>query len=152
MKQYRPNKLCVQCKGDCCKRLPGIAYPKELGLPRITELKKRLTSGEWTIDWWEGDPRDGASELDCSYYIRPAVKGEEGKLTDPSYGGGCTFLAEKGCELSFNKRPLGCRMLEPKPNRECDSHGYNKQHAALAYLPYQKEIETIIDSQEREGE
>lgn len=53
---------------------------------------------------------------------------------------GCTFLTPKGCELDFDSRPMGCRALEPSPDRHCVPHSGGMAEFALAWAPYQEAI------------
>jgi len=63
-----------------------------------------LASGRWTLDWWEG-------QTPAPYFVRPAIKGHEGRLFHLGCGGECTFLGPGGCEL--RRHPLQCRLLRP---------------------------------------
>jgi len=53
--------VCSKCGGACCKRVPGIYAPEQLGAPNKKTLAARLysmlLSGVAQVDWWEGDPR-----------------------------------------------------------------------------------------------
>jgi len=135
-KNYLNIELCKECGGSCCKRMPGGCFPEDFGKPLLKNLIEAFKSGNWAIDWWEGDPTE-KNELEKAYYIRPKIKGAD-NLFDPTFGGECVFLNDKGCELLPEERPLSCRMLEPKPKVEnCIHHlGNEKQKAALAWLPF----------------
>ena len=130
----KPN-LCTPCGGMCCKTLPGSASPSDF--PTEELRSEALSSGRWCIDWWEGDPREGKDEVDTAQYMRPATKGKEGKLFDPSWGGECTFLTEKGCELTPDKRPAQCRAVVPHPNNDdckVDNENFTRQAIAISWL------------------
>jgi Fe-S-cluster containining protein len=136
-KNYLNIKLCKECGGACCKRLPGAAFPKDFGEKSLLEnLVKAFKRNKWAIDWWEGDPT-GKNKLEKAYYIRPKIKGAD-NLFDPTFGGECIFLNNKGCELPPEERPLSCKLLEPKPKgKNCIHHlGNEKQKAALTWLPF----------------
>lgn len=110
MKEYPPTKQCQICQKVCCKLLPGACVPEDLmrmysGGTLEEAVNAALKSGRFSIDWYEGGLP--------SYFIRPATKGKEGVVRDPSWGGICTFLTNKGCSLEFEKRPLICRALKP---------------------------------------
>ena len=136
-KNYLNSKICKECGGACCKRMPGACFPEDFEKPLLENLMEAFESGNWSIDWWEGDPRDNKDNLEKAYYIRPRIKGIS-KLFDPTWGGECIFLRKKGCALSPEERPTTCRMLEPKPEgKSCISHdGAEKRGAALAWLPF----------------
>ena len=114
---HKDEALCSACKGQCCKNMPGICLPEDFDHD-YSKVKETLKGGRYAIDWWEDDIP--------VYYIRPALKGKEGKLLDPAWSGTeCTFLEEKGCTLSLEARPAQCRQLEPaKPI--CIEHIGNK--------------------------
>lgn len=57
--------ICGPCGGACCKNMPGSTHPDEWGSTpqEISEaVTKALLSGRWSVDWWEGDPRDRITE------------------------------------------------------------------------------------------
>ena len=116
-KPYVTPDICGPCGGQCCLKVPGANWPQDFGLPRIKkQLREALDSGRYAIDWWEGDPRHDYhddDEMGCAYFVRPAVKGMEGVLRDPTWGGPCTFLEEGvGCVLDPKQRPRACRWLD----------------------------------------
>jgi Fe-S-cluster containining protein len=138
----RPD-LCTPCGGKCCKSMPGGTHPSDWGAPNTDVMLERLAtafrSGLWAIDWWEGDPR-GLEEGDQEYvsqgfYVRPATKGDEGRVFYASWGGECTFLTATGCSFGHDDRPLECRTLEPKYPYRCEQH-HGKHLTAIAWLPY----------------
>ena len=142
---YLNEKMCRDCGGTCCKRIPGIAHPEDF-LPNLEHrLQAALFSKMWAVDWYENfDDGDG-------YYIRPAVVGARGPY-DPAWGGRCIFLAKNGCELSADHRPYGCRMLEPNLHFtgrvDCLQHVDGNEHyqAAVAWAPFSEIIKKIADS------
>lgn len=133
----RPS-LCAPCGGQCCKKLPGCAYPEDF--PTKEALQAALDSGRWCIDWWDGDAREGMDELSRTLFVRPAIKGHEGQREHASWGGECTFLGPNGCELKPSKRPTECRSLEPRKD-DCYMHnGHGKKSAAVAWLHRAEEL------------
>ena len=137
---YLNVKICKECGGACCKRMPGSAYPEDFKEPLLESLVEAFKSGNWAIDWWEGDPTNKNS-LEKAYYVRPRTKGNN-NLFDPSWGGECIFLNERGCTLEPEERPQSCRLLEPKLGGEdCIHHnGTGKRGAAIAWLPFTKVV------------
>ena len=131
---------CTECGGECCKNLPGACLPSDFGLPgSFTKLDKAFESGRYCIDWWEGDPREGKTEYEHGYFVRPATKNRIGTKYDPSWGGECNFLTENNCELEPNDRPSVCQNLEPIREDDCIAH-IDRQYAAIAWLPYYDKI------------
>ncbi len=91
--------------------MPGACAPDDImtmfpSESLIDSVDLALKSKRFCIDWYEQESP--------GYYIRPATKGKEGAVRDPSWGGTCTFHSKSGCELSFEKRPIGCKVLKPK--------------------------------------
>ena len=118
--------------------MPGAAYPSDFGHD-FQKVKEAIDSGRWCVDWWEGDVADG--DRDRTFYVRPATKGNEGLTHDPSWGGECVFLGEKGCVLSSEERPTECRHLVPNPKFRCVLEGIvGKKGAAIAWLPFEKQL------------
>jgi len=150
---------CGVCAGACCKNLPGTTAPQEWGRTRqeiFENVVKALRSKRWTIDWWEGDPRDvrGQSRtpgaLTQTYYVRPAIKKREGEVFHAGGGwganatGDCSFLGPRGCELPSGRRPVECRALiagpynEKEKYHECKGDArYGKKMNAMRWIPYQ---------------
>ena len=136
--------ICGPCGGKCCKLLPGAALPEDLGLPSIDRLSAALRSRQWAVDWWEGDPRDDRDEIAQGYFLRPATKDANRWPLDGSWGGECVFLRNSGCSLEHDARPAGCRSLEPVMGGGCVLHAASKREAAVAWLPYHKEIMAAV--------
>ena len=142
---YENKKICSACGGQCCNTLPGACFPSDFNLPGdISFLETALKTGRWAIDWWEGDPRQGGNEYSRGFFVRPAIKGQEGKMFDGSWGGVCTFLKNDCCALDADKRPSNCRNLEPKESG-CITHDDSKRGAAIAWIPYYKILEDMED-------
>lgn len=148
---YLKPDVCAECGGECCKNLPGAAMPEDFPGDLFTELVKAFKTGKWAVDWWEGDPREDKMELSKAYFIRPATTDSK-FIYDPAWSPArCVFLADAGCELEPEKRPTGCRLLEPKhPHGHCEAHGATKQQAAIAWLPYTEIIEAAVSEAEEE--
>lgn len=141
---YENAEICIACKGECCKQLPGANFPEDFNMENTTEkLINALTSGKYAIDSWEGDPGDNIDTT--AYYVRPATKEMKvselvlGNIYDYSWGGECVFLTDMGCELEAKDRPLGCRALKPKKDKGdiCIEHNNTaKRNSALAWRKY----------------
>ncbi len=141
-KTYENKEICSECGGECCDNMPGAAYPSDFDCDK-NKIINALKSGKWAIDWWPRGIRKKAG-----YYLRPAVKGKEGTIKDPSWGGKCTFLTKKGCTLKAIDRPRECRFLEPRPQKRdaygCKVHSNTgKYNAGVAWLKYNSFLETI---------
>ncbi len=126
MKGYRETEMCVRCEGECCRRQPGHCLPSEFESEHA--VRAAVTSGMYTI----------VLLLDAhikARVVRPHYK-------DPGRMVGCVFLREKGCELPFEARPYGCRMLRPREQDagHCEPEGISIVEAAMmweqsGYLP-----------------
>lgn len=149
--EFEASDICGACGGKCCKSMPGATHPADWGAPNenimFDRLVVALSSGRWAIDWWEGDP-SGLDASDSRYvdhglYVRPATKGNEGRLYDASWGGECTFLTPNGCSFQHGDRPTECRALEPKYPYRCEQH-HGKQVTAIAWLPYHDLLKQVV--------
>ena len=102
--------MCSTCGGSCCKSYAGWYHPKQV----LAILEKYKSTGNlsdgYKIDAYEGE--------DSIYVLRPTHTNSSNSDYDLSWGGQCVhFINEKGCNLSFNDRPLQCQSLtcsEPK--------------------------------------
>lgn len=155
-------KICGPCAGECCKAAPGIALPEDFGAPNTAHLFFRLAAalrtGRWTLDQWEGDPRDGfedgvPGQLDGAPFVRPAIVGREGQLLHrPWLLGPCTFLTPAGCSMEFEQRPHECRSLVPTVGLRCTSHDKHRgrQDYAIAWVPYIAVVKSVIEQLQAE--
>ncbi len=91
---YENEELCASCEGKCCKFLSGAADPGDIirsfGEPLALAVEKALLSGNWVVDWWEGDPRnefsrDNLGAVNRGYYLRPRIASDQGNFC-PSWG------------------------------------------------------------------
>ncbi len=147
---YENEELCASCEGKCCKTISGAADPDDIvrnfGEPLTLAVEKALLSGNWVVDWWEGDPRnefsrDNLGAVNRGYYLRPRITSDQGNFC-PSWGNSrCLFLAEAGCKLEMDLRPVQCRSLEPVAGGDCILHsGGRKQEVAITWLPHHDAI------------
>lgn len=168
-------KACSVCEGACCKEIPGESVPadwsNDSGEIDWDLVREALSTEEWCIDWWEGDPRFERFEDGQVYmapYIRPRHDKSKG-VRDPSWWGGtCVFLADTGCRLSPIRtspadkvRPAGCRNLianikvtsAGKIHNRCFSEigRQFKKEAAIAWLPYHERLLSIVSEIEDKG-
>jgi len=127
MKEYLPNKLCVECKGKCCKRMPAPYAPNDI-LRIFESIEKAIKSNTVAIDWWETS--------EPLYFIRPKTKGTT-KLYDASWGGECIHLTKNGCELPRNKMPHYCKTLEATKSG-CNDHHHKHNSKYWAGLSWKK--------------
>ena len=136
--------LCMRCGGACCKHFPGASHPSDWPFDLVTALADALTSKRYAADWRE--PSGGEK---ATFYVRPAVARSvyyEPKLVyDGSWGGVCTFWSAAGCELPLRRRPLSCRMMEPRQAlygrgpAHCWAHASHRS-IVRAWIPYQQAI------------
>lgn len=138
--------VCTKCGGVCCKQLPGHTTPSDFDND-FNIVEEALLSGRYAVDWWENYEEVETAGAN-GWYIRPATKGMEGELKDGSWGGECTFLTDKGCELSFENRPEGCRELIPAPDSKEGCYTIAKEdgklRSARAWEKYDTEISRLL--------
>ena len=132
---YPPTDKCRSCNGCCCKVAPGNLWPCDLSALSAQAVAAHL-AGPYSLDWWEGDPREGCEELSRALFLRPAVRGHERAVAHAGFGGTCALLSRAGCDLSFDDRPTGCRIVNPETCMDRTGPNGN-QLAALEWLPYQ---------------
>lgn len=119
-------------------------------------LEVALRSGDWSLDWWEGDVRGGErgdeGMLDRTLFVRPATVSGRGRLFDPSYGDRCGFLRDDvGCSLSEAARPYGCLDLMPVQGGNClRSEGEKKSSDIFLWVSFQDFLEEVGKKLRRE--
>jgi len=145
---YEKPSICAKCKGVCCKGIPGACYPKDFSY-NTDNIFQALKSGLYSIDSWEGSLDGKDKPYYCFYFIRPAIKGYEGSIYHPSWGGECIFLTSKGCKLPADKRPAECGLIEPKENGPCIGHNNaGKEESARRWDSYNPWLNSLIYPEE----
>lgn len=131
--------------------MPGAVYPEDLKEVTVEHISALINQG-YQFDSWDGDPRVDKGEevpleehVDRGWYLRPQTVDSRGELYDPSWGGKCIFLTNKGCSMAFKERPRECRTLTPSPDFKCKGdETTNKQGSAIAWIPYHSIIEGVF--------
>lgn len=157
MKDFINNEnkeFCRICGGKCCKNC-GCAFSPRDFKGEITKerLEKLLKTGLVSLDWWDGDPSnitDSAlnDTVEIAFFIRIRnLMLDHGNILapiiDPSFGGKCSLLTNKGCKLSFEHRPLQAQALIPKPREISCEDGYNKRDCCIEWLKYDNILKEI---------
>lgn len=104
--------FCKGC-GGCCKSQPGGYSPDQFSSE--DEIINLIASNKAILDWW-------VHGIENIYYLRPKKVTEFGYISaswPPK--GDCIHLSEKGCALSWSKRPHNCRALRAFAPKECDT-------------------------------
>lgn len=149
------STLCKACQHRCCENMGCEIYPidviKKYGEISVDTIEKLIATGYVSIDWYSGDPRNGMHELEKGYYLR--MRNKDAPISDPCFEGECIAYDKKtGCKLSFENRPLGGRILCPKPDMTCDygsfegsAHRNGKRMASIHWVPYHDILKSIAD-------
>lgn len=142
---YLPTKVCSECRGKCCSRCPGPYHPSDFPKPITAEyLLELLENRTIVIDWRQPNGR-------ATYFLRPPCVQDNGHYVSfHSLRGECSFLAERGCSLPVERRPLGCRSLKPSNNgsRVCRTT-YTQYKAFRSWARHRRVLERIMDIVER---
>ena len=131
---FEPTEACAKCKGNCCKHMGCHFSPSDFEEVTYDALAAEIEKGYISIDWWEGDRN--------LYFLR--MRNKKAPIVDPSWGGECKLLTDKGCPLPFEKRPLGARSLEPSEDGRCISH-YGKYDCAKEWLKYDRILQKLVE-------
>lgn len=124
--EYCDPDICTKCGGSCCKNMGCHFAPSDFPELSFDFLKNEIEKGYISIDWWEGDHYP-------EHYLRMRHKNAD--IVDPSWGGECVMLTDKGCSFPFDKRPLGARALEPREKGQCVVH-YSKEECKNEWGQY----------------
>lgn len=138
------KSICAKCGGCCCKSMSCHLHPDDVfkgNKPSLELLVVFLASGNYSIDWWEGDTNSTNQCYDMFFYLRPRHVGNV-TLFDGSYGGKCIFLTPNGCSLDWEDRPLGGKALVPEANGRCHSE-WTKFDSAKAWRKYHSWFDKI---------
>lgn len=141
-KKYFDHSICTMCGGACCQNMAGSYHPDDFNVPVTKEIIfECLKSDKIGVDWWEGSLSDPPNGHDTKY-LRPRHVGEP--AIKGSWGGVCVnWSKELGCSLTDETRPFQCKKLIPNYPKPC-SHNKedkaDKKDIAIAWIPYQTEI------------
>ena len=134
------KSICSKCKGRCYQRYAGIFHPDDFEQVTYESIESVLLKGEASIDWYEELHHDD-KHYPRGYFVRMRHKG--GDIVDPSWGAECIHWSmETGCNILFDNRPYGCKVLAPieydKGDYSCGYNDdvYNKRTAAIDWIPY----------------
>ena len=135
-------KLCAECKGKCCKGMGCHFSPDDFKDLSYEGLKKEIEKGYISIDWWEGNPFDDESNYDNGLLLR--MRNVGAPVVDPSWGGRCILLTEKGCPFTYEERPRGGRDLIPD-EKGCYTT-YDKQQCAQDWYKHKETLEKLKEN------
>ena len=133
-------EICSKCKGKCCKGMGCHYSPDDFKEISYEILKKKIEEGNISIDWWEGNPFNDDRNISRAFFLR--VRNENSPIVDPSWGGRCKLLTDKGCSLPYKDRPKGGRDLIPNESFQCDTT-YNKDDCARDWYIYNDILEKL---------
>ncbi len=126
MEGYPETEMCSHCGGECCRRQPGYCLPADFA--STTAVRAAVESGKYTI----------VLLLD-EHVMARVIRPQHRDTLRKEY---CIFLQADGCELPFEDRPYGCRMLRPRQNDggHCEPRGITiadagKMWEESTYLP-----------------
>lgn len=133
---FNATEACSRCKGACCKNMGCHFAPTDFKEITFDALKVEIEKGFISIDWWESD--------EPQYFLR--MRHKDADIVDPSWGGECILLTDKGCPLSFEERPLGARSLKPRDNDGgCCMGNYGKEECKNDWLEYDDILKQLVE-------
>lgn len=137
---HPPARFCKECEGACCERCPGPYHPSDFPNKITTDyLWELLENGRAVVDWTK-DTRKARP----TYFLRPPSIYDNGHFISAHSRGSCVFLAEGGCILPFEERPLGCKNLKPSSDHVCKST-YCQPQAFRSWSKHKKVILEVMD-------
>lgn len=122
-------EMCKFCGGSCCKRCACDCSPKDFDND-VNKMREALLTGNYSIDYSRQDANafiiaNNQISLDTDkvktiqnqfFFVRPKNLGRPivDFIHKKDDEGPCIFWShEKGCALSYEKRPKGGRTLIP---------------------------------------
>lgn len=123
--------LCSRCKGRCCKETGCFFMPEDFERIEVRYLKNEVDKGYISIS--AALSIFGIPLPKPILYLKIRNKGAS--ICDLSECGECMLLTDKGCELSFEKRPSGGKGLIPRENNACYSV-FSKTDILQSWKPY----------------
>lgn len=143
------SRICSECGGECCKRCGCQYSPDDFKDISFEGLKRELEKGYISIDYVDGEVILQSFGV---YILR--VRNQDSPIVDTGFRnkGPCILLTEKGCKLSYKKRPSGGKLLIPSdklagfltPKRQCKSQ-YPIEDCCYEWKPHQKLLSQLAD-------
>lgn len=141
-----PN-LCAKCGGECCKGCGCHFSPEDFEDTSFEGLKRELEKGYISIDRVDGRAFD---RPEMFFILRIRNRGARIVYLNYERGEPCILLTEKGCKLSYTKRPTGGRLLIPVAVKykgltclNCQS-AYTIEDCCMEWRPYQQVLSELI--------
>lgn len=140
-------KLCAKCGGRCCKGCGCHFSPDDFEDISFEGLKRELEKGYISIDLVDGEAFDRQG-----FFLILRIRNRKARIVDLYYERGepCVLFTEKGCKLSYDKRPTGGRLLIPI-ELKCKGFSYLDCHSAytiedccMEWKPYQKILSELV--------
>ena len=145
---HEDTELCSSCGAKCCKRGPGIAFPRDFGATHAEierNVRTAMATGLWTVSYMYGDIGSTRQRGRSAFYVRPSAVGAYGLLDDSSHGR-CGLLSKDGCRLPRDRRPTQCRALVPTNGESCNLVGScTMKHAAVAWFAFNAFLKSIVE-------
>lgn len=158
-KRNTDYEKCKKCQGSCCQFNACDCSPEDFNND-IQTMEEALRSNKYSIDFARNNAdafiyhHEGYLTLNVNHilrapqealYIRPRNIGRP--IVDIIHGredeaeGPCVFWTlEKGCELSYEKRPkLGRETIPIIPKIYCPSL-YSREQLIMDWKPYTREL------------
>lgn len=141
-------ELCAKCGGICCKGCGCHFSPDDFKDISFEGLKKELEKGYISIDCVDGEAfyRQG-------FFLILRIRNRKAGIVELKYKRGepCVLLTEKGCKLSYDKRPMGGKLLIPavctnllgQKVTNCNS-AYTIEDCCMEWKPYQEVLLELV--------
>ncbi len=135
--------ICSECGGKCCKTCGCSYFPEQLEMKKEELMKmKGITISSMTFN-------RNAIKLEKPLLFIRASNVDEGIISHSDIGK-CSHLTENGCELEFEKRPLGGVLTVPFKGLGGCYALYTDQEFIEKWLPYQELLQEILNELKNE--
>ena len=144
-------EICKNCGGSCCNRAPCHWGPDDIEDLSFEGLKKLLKEKQYiSVLRFPGCVCESCLRtVDYSgmyYYIlrtRTRGTGIAAVATRIGKEDKCMLLTPEGCNISFNERPMGARLLIPQSEGKC-KHLYDLDDCIHDWQDYQDVLRKVF--------
>lgn len=144
-------EVCKECGGSCCLRAPCHWSPKDIEDLSFEGLKKLLKEKKYiSVLRFPGCVCDAClRDVECNnffYYIlrtRTRGTGIAAIATRIKKDDKCILLKPDGCNISFDERPMGARLLIPEKEKRC-KHLYDLDDCIYDWKDYQDVLRKVF--------
>ena len=154
--KYENKAICKMCGGNCCMNAPCHWSPYEVGELSYRKLKAFLKKKRYIsiVRFSKAACKIAFKDLDVTdsyYYVlrtRTSDTGIAAVAAEIDEDDLCMLLGKNGCDLTYEARPYGAKLLIPKSEKRCE-HLYSFETCFHDWRNHQELLKRLFKYFER---